>query len=255
VLVGRTTTVGTVAVRVGVAEGITVVPIRVAVGVDVVGTAVRDVAVGVRVRVAVVVPEVRVAVAVGTTTTATQPPVLFGQSLLSTHEKPSKSPPSQNFPVERQTDDGHCWSLTQENPLLSPARQTFCVPRQVTPPAQFVVTSPADTPLPHVPSVASSLHTGCALQLPAAQSQGKPSSSPPSQTPCAMTHTPPGQSSSELQATPSRVPAEHRNSPVGRGVGVWARVAPAVYSTKIPAKMAMQLCRLVKFVTMASVDV
>lgn len=135
--------------------------------------------------------------------------------------------PSQNFPVDRHIELGHWLSCRQANPMFSPSRQTLCAPTHGLPPEQFVVRSQhsvAFWPPLQVPSVASVLQTGVARHVPPAQSQGRPSTVPPSQTPCAITHTPAdAQSASVLHACPSRGPAEHRNLSVGVVEGISAR--------------------------------
>ena len=148
--------VGVSVVRVGVAfVGVALVRVGVAlvrVGVALGGTVpLGGVRVGVRVAVGGTVPEVRVGVGlsvprgvllgftvgvgVGSQVVPQVPPLLH--STLSTHGKPSKSPPQQNLPVDTQTVSGHWLLFRQATPLKSPDWQSFCVPVHFTPPAQL----------------------------------------------------------------------------------------------------------------------
>lgn len=145
-----------------------------------------------------------------TVTAPEQVPLM--QSASSTHANPSASPPRQTFPADMHCEPGHCASFTQAIPLASPPRHTFWVPVQAVLPAQFAVTSQhcsAKAPPAQVPADGTLLQAGCAVQVLLGQSQGKPSSSPPTHTPWLMTHTPLGQSASAWHADPSLAPPEH----------------------------------------------
>jgi hypothetical protein len=127
--------------------------------------------------------------------------------------------PRQKRPVDRHVEEGQCASFEQGRPWLAPPTQTFCVARQLPPPPQLKLVSqhpPANGPLAQVPKVASVLQTGDPEHVLPGHEQAKLSSVPPSHTPCASTHTPPGQSSSVLHGWPSLLPPagiEHRKVP------------------------------------------
>jgi len=141
--------------------------------------------------------------------------------------EPPAQYPAQSLPVEPQVVP-HCALLRQEKPSASPPMQTFCVATHAAPPAQLhAQPPPPEGPPAQVPlDEDGAVHENpCSEQVLAAQSQGSPSSPPPLHTPSSTTHTPPGQSASELHRAPSLVPPagiEQRNSPSGVGVGVCA---------------------------------
>lgn len=264
-----------------VAEGVGVMvaaPDTVGVGVE--GVPDR-VGVTVRVRVGVVVPRDGVRVGVAGVPVPWQIPALQGgleqQPASSTHEKfwnsdvhtapghsssptqsaplfwPAVQTPAQNLPVATQVEPPHWESRRHPNPLkLSPPpMQIFADPVHGRLPAQLKDVSqqsPARMPPEQVPNDASTLHTGCAEQLLARHGQKRPSSSPPSQTPCAITQTPLGtQLSSDSHASPLRVPPLHRNSPVP-----WARAIDGITRPHNRKSRTYAVRRFVSWVTLHS---
>ncbi len=158
-----------------------------------------------------------------------------GQSPSATQAKRANSPALHDLPVGTHCDCGHCMSRRHESPLPGPLAHTFCVPVQGEWPAQFDCGSqhwPSAAPPRQVPIAGLTGHDAPDEHVPPAQSHSRPSSLPPSHTPCAVTHAPPGQSASALHALPSSSPPEH-NRPLAAAAMIETTAPSADGSTTI----------------------